>query len=554
MRIKQIKTTNQPGEEVFSWFIRLGIGWLMFLLVCQGCQKPTQPKPNILFIITDDLNDAAGLLGGHPQSLTPNIDRLARQGVNFTRAYTNSPLCAPSRASFLSGIYPHRSGYTGAKLEPGKGRNHWQNNPTLSQSKTMMQYFDEQGYAVYGTGKVFHNDHEDYDVWQPGRFGVLPSWGPWPWDGQKPGQEWGAASSHPGYSHGLGIDGNFASLAEVPDVPPNPETGAPGYKGWRLYGKPFHYKDDNDRDLLPDELNAQWAKAKLAEVVGPFMMVVGFNRPHVPMYAPKKYFDRFPLDSIRLAPVLAADTEDTPFTPNSAPGLMGGKAGFKKYAKAKAIDGDRMLKKWTQAYLANVAFVDEMVGEVIDALLQSPHADNTLIVFTSDHGYHMGEKEYLHKNSLWEESCRVPLVIAGPGVMHGARCGEPVSLLDLYPTMTDYAGIAPSPNGPAGKNLDGYSLRPLLESNHHDAWAGPDFALSTVGTNKPRAPHEPAHPKDLNFSLRTKRFRYTRYRDGQQELYDHQNDPQEHVNQAANPKYAEDLVRLQQLLANETGM
>ena len=223
--------------------------------------------------------------------------------------------------------------------------------------------------------------------------------------------------------------------------------------------------------------------------------------------------------------------------------------GFKKYRQVHEAGGLDLLRRWTQAYLACVSFVDDQIGTVLTALENSPYAENTLVVLTSDHGYHMGEKEQLFKNSVWEESMRTPLVVAGPGVARGRQCDRPVSLIDIYPTCADYGQWTMSPNvGTNGKPLDGHSLRSLLEKPDENKWAGEDFALSVVASNRKLEVNEPGKPAEQHWSLRTVRYRYILCRNGEEELYDHQADPHEWRNVSADPEHAEEKRKLKQKL------
>ena len=204
-----------------------------------------------------------------------------------------------------------------------------------------------------------------------------------------------------------------------------------------------------------------------------------------------------------------------------------------------------MWKRWIQAYLACVAFVDDQVGKVLAALEASPYAKNTIVIVTSDHGFHMGEKDYLFKDSAWEESCRVPLVVYAPGVTQpGTRCNHPVSLIDLYPTLIDLCGLSKNPNADTnGYPLDGHSIRPFLKNPHRGHWKGPPVALSVIG----------GWGRTLNFSVRSRDWRYVLCENGEEELYDHTSDPHEWTNLAKDPEYAQTKKKLQKQLLKLVG-
>ena len=515
--------------------------------------------PNVLFIIADDLNDAVGGLGGHPQARTPNLDRLRARGVTFTNGQTNSSICGPSRASLLTGLYPHTTGYVGYEF----GTRHWRDNAALRSAVTFPEHLLAGGYHVLTTGKIYHNHQEDATLWYTN--GVPPSWGPWPWagtfdDDYAHGQlnSWPTSVVHPNQPEGFGVDAQFGSLDDVPDVPADPETGAPGYQGWRLFFRPYRYDGPDDRDPMPDELNAAWAAEQLtgplaARADEPFLMMVGMNRPHSPIWVPQEYLDLFPLDSVHLAPRRPNDLDDVAgaFKDPGAAFSTGG-YGFYKYDQVVEVGGEAMLRRWTQHYLAAVAFVDAQVGRILDALDASPFADNTLVVFTSDHGYHMGEKDYLFKNSPWEESARVPFFVYGPGVVPGLVVEQPVSLVDLYPTFMDYAGLPSDPNRTTNRlALDGHSLRPLLEGN--GVWGGPRVALTAVASNDALAPGAPAPVGRQHYAVRSERYRYILANTGEEELYDHAADPHEWDNLADHPAHAEAKRALRADLARLTG-
>jgi len=512
-------------------------GWVLGCSQTQAATALRRRQPNVIFIICDDLNDSIAGMGGHPQAKTPNVNQLMRRGVRFTNAQCNNPLCGPSRASLWSGLYPSTTGYYGYR----QGPNHWRNNHILYDVITTMEHFTANGYNVYGTGKVFHNNHEDFNIWyrQDGfkGYGITASHGPWPWNGAGRPKAGYGAWGHPSMPKAYHESSfrSFAPLSDVPDVPADPKKGIPGYRGWTLHGKPFRYVSENDRDLMPDELSANWVKERLGEKQQkPFFMVVGFNRPHTPMYAPKKYFDMFALKDIQLPPYLKNDLDD-------CAEILKDSEGRRHFDKLMANGGVGHWRKWIQAYLACVAFVGDQVGKVLDALENSPYADNTIVVVTSDHGYHMGEKDNLFKLTVWEEATRVPLVVYAPGVTRSnTECEHPVSLVDMYPTLIDLCGLGKNPNARInGVALDGHSIVPFLKDPKNGTWDGPSVALSVIYGLDELKRNEPGRPERQHFTVRSKRWRYTLCNSGEEELYDHKNDPQEWTNLAKDPKYAE---------------
>jgi len=496
---------------------------------------------NIIFIICDDLNDSIAGMGGHPQAQTPNLDRLMARGVKFTNHQCNVPLCGPSRASLWSGLSPCTTGYYGYNQQP----NHWRKNQILKNAVTLFEHATRSGRKVFGTGKIHHNGHEDWSIFKnvdgSDGFKVRPSFGPYPWDGSDECKMWGRL--HPDLPDSWQApakrgewDCGFGRMQNISEA-----FGGNGQ--WIMnHGKPFRYVNDEDRDSMPDEKSASYATEILnIEHEKPFLLAVGFSRPHSPLYVPGKYFDRFPLSEVELTPMKQQSLDGLSRCLVQDQDIGTKDYGFYKYRKVMETGGLELLRRWTQAYLASVAFVDEQIGKVLDALEKSIYADDTLVIFTSDNGYHMGEKEQLFKNSVWEESTRVPLIIAGPGVAKGLECKHPVSLLDLYPTCCDYLELTEQPHTELGKSLDGHTLRCLLENPNSQKWEGPNFALSVLASSEELQTNEPGKVGDQHFSLRTEQYRYIQCRNGECELYDHSIDPHEWKNLANEPEYT-DLI------------
>ncbi len=520
------------------------IRWIILVGMLAGCLQAAE-QPNVVFIIGDDLNDLPLRPAGKPLLPTPNMDRLAARGVSFTNAHSNDPLCAPSRSSMLFGLYPQTTGLYWFK--------DWRKNPIHQNSVSLPRHLRDSGYNVYVTGKIFHGQENDPVYTERGFEG---NFGPWPWDGKA---EW-YMLPHPQQQYLFEGDADmpyqwehcFGSLNEVPDWPADEAKGIPGYKGWRLFNKPWELNKEGKRDLLPDELSAKWS----ADIIRrkhdkPFALFTGFVRTHTPLYAPQEYIDRFPLEEIELPKVLDGDAEDCAAALTD-PELYG----FRRFNMLKKHEDRELYKKWLQAYMACVSFVDDQVGTVLDALEDSPHKENTIVFLTSDHGFHMGEKGFLYKQSLWDGSTRVPLMIAGVGGMaKGKVCEQPVSLIDIYPSFIDLCGLPGNPNAEkSGYELDGHSLKPLLMDPQAD-WAGPDVAITALpgedhmwiekGMAEFSAPH---------FSVRSRHWRYTLCSNGEEELYDYRSDPHEWTNLASNPEYAEVKAGLKkQLLALKEG-
>jgi len=264
----------------------------------------------------------------------------------------------------------------------------------------------------------------------------------------------------------------------------------------------------------------------------PFFMGIGFVRPHTPLYAPKRFFDMFPLDEIELSPWLENDASDTRYR-ELYPSDIKGLRYYRTLKESYGGNEELAVKHFLQAYLACVAFVDEQIGLVVDAIANSKFRDNTIIVLTSDHGWQMGEKEYLFKNSPWEESTRIPLIIKAPGYEQGEKVDHPVSLIDLYPTLADLCGLTgDNRKNENGSALDGFSLRPFLQNSKTSKWDGPNGALTMIGVGL-----DTTNVKSQTYSFRTTDWRYIRYFDGSEELYHNNKDPFEWENLAANKSY-----------------
>ncbi|MEM9281071.1 MAG: sulfatase-like hydrolase/transferase [Verrucomicrobiota bacterium] len=507
--------------------ILVGLLVLSFVISTYG---QSDEQPNVVFIIVDDLNYLPLHLEGKPEVSTPHIDRLAAKGVTFTNAHTNDPICAPARAALLFGIYPQTSGLYWFE--------NWLDNEILKSSVSLNQHFRDEGYGVFGAGKIYHGGigktlgFDDY--------GDRTNFGPWPWDGTESGAR--GFLPHPDQQYLLDADPEvpyqweqtFGSLSKIPDWRSQPESDVPGYKGWTLFGEPWKHGAEGDRDLLPDERYAAFAEHILAqEHENPFALFVGLVRTHTPLYAPQEYFDRFPLDSIVLPEILEGDTEDTARALRN-PELYG----FRRFQMLAKHPEKDLLKQWIQAYLACVSFVDDQVGSILDAIEASSEADNTIVILTSDHGFHMGEKDFLYKQSLWDGATQVPLMVAGvDGMKQGAKSHAPVSLIDLYPTLNDLCGLDPDPNAAGnGYTLEGHSLKPLLFDPDGD-WTGPDVAITALpGKDHMQLKQHLGTPYP-HFSIRAKDWRYTLCSNGEEELYHFETDPNEWHNLASDPAH-----------------
>ena len=435
------------------------------------------PRPNVLFIAIDDLNDWVGALGGHPQAYTPHLDRLARRGVLFTNAHCQAPICQPSRSSLLSGTYPFRNGVYDIAQR-------MRDAPALKDAVTLPEYFGRHGYTTVSTGKIFHRPEET--AWREngpaGR--VFPKF---PWFGK-------------------------TTISGLPLVGP----GGRGFDFGPVDAAPGE---------MPDGRTATWAVERLRQgLPEPFFLAVGLTGTHLPLLASRETHLRFPPAQVALPVAPMDDLEDVP--------PMGRK--FTRYFDASPLTHNEILRRglWHQAvaaYLACVTEVDAALGRVLDALDRTPQGRNTVIVLWSDHGFHLGEKLHWEKRSLWDRSTRVPLIVAGPGVTAaGKQSGRAVGLIDLYPTLVELCGL------PARPGLDGRSLVPLLRDPQHP-WPYPALTTQMPG----------------NHAVRTEQWRYIRYVNGDEELYDMRADPHELANLAGDPRHAAVKAELARWLPRE---
>jgi arylsulfatase A-like enzyme len=515
----------------------LSILVVTFFLCSCATKEPKQEstQPNVVLIIIDDLNDYQGCFGGHPQARTPNIDRLATEGVRFVNAHTNIGLCNPSRNSLFTGVYPHQSRNFG--LDKTTTQKLFKNN------KTMMERFSENGYYVMGSGKLLHSNQ--LKLWN--EWGVnINNYGPFAYDGEN--QVGHPSVPQPFRSIG-DIDGSYAPMSDVPVFPENEIKGE--HPGWAYSGRDdivFHYTDENNRDLLPDEMHAKWAARRLKEMdeeglEKPFFMGVGFVRPHTPLYAPKRFFDMFPIEDIQLPAIKKGDVDDTHYKDNYPVERTKDDKWYTNTSKGQMYsnmltesyggDEEEGLKHFLQAYLACVAFADEQVGMVLDALKNSRFKENTIVVLTSDHGWQMGQKQYLFKNSPWENSTHIPLIIKAPGVKPGSKVEQPVSLIDIYPTLKDVCLLkGEDRKNDSGSLIGGFSLNPFLEKENANQWEGPAGALTAIATDE--VDYALAAQ---TFSYRTANYRLVLYPNGQEEFYDLINDPHEWNNLASDTTF-----------------
>ncbi|HRH98060.1 MAG TPA: sulfatase, partial [Prosthecobacter sp.] len=377
----------------------------------------------------------------------------------------------------LTGMLPSSSGVFGNEQD-------WRRSVQVAGKPTLPEHFKARGYTTVAAGKVFHANHG-------GPEGRLAGW-----HGGRRGFEQDAAWDQRFPQPGV----------QIPDLPVHTGQNFNGLDIWHWDWGGIPVEDEKTDDGQIAAFAADFLAKKSKQ---PFFLALGLYRPHSPWYVPQKYFDALPLDSIKLPEVKADDLDDVPAVV---------KTHLKDGYHQKIVEKN-LWKDAVRAYLANVAFCDAMLGRILDGLEKGPNAKNTIIVFTSDHGWYLGEKQMWHKGKLWEPTTRIPLTIYVPEVTQpDSASSQPVALIDLYPTLCDLTKV------PLPEHLDGASLKPLLLD-------------PTVKRDKPAVTCM-SGGKNAGYAARDERWRYIRYADGSEELYDHQNDPHEWTNLAAKPEHA----------------
>ncbi len=457
-------------------FKYLSISILIISLFSCNSQDTTIENPNVLFISIDDLNDWTGYLGGHPQALTPALDGFASEAVSFNNSYCSNPACNPSRTAVMTGYAPHTSGVYS---------NYQDWREVIPERVTIGQYFRENGYYSAGAGKMFHYHMIDSACWDEY----------WP-------------------SQLQNMPGDY-----FPDRGESGTVNMPVFENMYMM---FDWASMNIPDsLMGDYKSVKWVSDKLHENhEKPFFLACGIYRPHLPWYVPAKYFEPFPLDSIQLPKVLSSDLDDLG---ERARDIASRAGDYHKHVTEAGLWKDAV-----QGYLASTYFADAMFGMLMDALDNSPYADNTIVVVWSDHGWQLGEKKHWRKFALWDNVVKTNLIIRVPEGIKGFPEGSAtdiseriVSLQDIYPTLIDLCGL------PTRNDIDGNSLVPLLQDPERE-WNYPAITSYDFG----------------EFSVRTEKWRYISYIDGSEELYDHDNDPEEWYNLAGKDEYADVINEL----------
>lgn len=438
---------------------------LFGILALSAQPAGAKDRMNVLLLIADDLNT---WILEKPERysgkvIAPNLQKLGESGLVFSNAYSASPFCVPSRTSMWSGVSPHKSGvYHNQSNVAGSA--------PLKKAVSLFESFSKAGYSMYGYGKITHG-----------------------WNGNN---VWDDKQGH----------------KRDPRPPGSPiQSVGKGEQDWG----PIHFSEEEMNDTGGADRTIAILEKKHEK---PFFLTYGTFNPHMAWFVPQKYFDMFPLDEVKVPKLNPDDFDDIP---PLADEVVGGKRKFTQSVLKAGLH-----KSAVQAYLATTAYVDAQHGRVLEALEKSPYKDNTIVIFLSDHGFHLAEKDHWQKGTLWEEATNSMLMFRVPGVTKpGGVTKRCVSLQDLYPTLMELCQIEkPS-------YLDGKSLTPILK-NPQVEW--PSTGISYL--------------YDQYASIRTEKYRYIRYKEGQQELYDREKDPHEWKNEASNPDYANAVKELNEQL------
>ncbi|MEB3343880.1 sulfatase [Aquimarina gracilis] len=447
---------------------------LLVLCACTSKKKDTikiAKKPNVLFISIDDLNDWVEPLGGHPQAITPNLEEFAKRAMTFTNAHASAPLCNPSRVSIMTGLDPRNTGIVSNNA-------FYPFRKYLPDAETMIQHFKKEGYYTAGFGKVFHKEDSKTEPWDE-----------YAWCSGRP-----KPTPYPGHGIKFITDSVYR------------------YFDWGAVADSISKWGENQITQKVDEFFKKSHES-------PFFLAAGFRLPHLGWYTPPRFHKLYDSLDIQLPDFSHDDIKDVPAIILES---------VKKDRRAHdTIMGRGVWQDAVKSYLASVSYIDYELGRIMEKLKSSSYYENTIVIVWSDHGFHLGEKSTWRKNTLWEESTRVPLLIHAPEVTKlGAKTDHPVSLLDLYPTLVSLCGITPR------DDLDGQNISELLSDP--ETKLDKDYVTTT---------------NVLGTAIRNKNWRYIQYKDGSEELYDHRTDPLEHINLIGNSDYLDQLNKLRSYLS-----
>ena len=484
----------KPIRSLATWICLL----VSLSLVAQEKAAPAGKRPNVLFIVCDDLNTHVST-SGYNHIRTPSLDKLAAAGTRFLRAYCQYPVCGPSRSSFLSGLYPESTRVLDNKSDIRQER------PGIV---PLPEQFRKNGYWTAGVGKIFHNMKNDpgescwyeYERFENERNPVL----------EKARKEFEAEN------------GSIEKASNRRAWRLKQKEARRGASGQKVPGYgPTDMSDEEHKDGRNVRRVVSWLDKK-SHGDKPFFIACGIQKPHVPFWAPQKYFDMYPREKLVIPPALVGDWKDIP------PLAMVKR--FKAFGFELDKENDALRRAYTQAYHACVSFIDAQIGLLLDAVKRNGHWEDTIIIFISDHGYHLGEHYMWGKVSLFEECARVPMIVRVPGrTRAGTSTAGLTELVDLYPTLCELCGIK------APAHLQGQSFAGLVDKPSGE---GKETAYTVVSRGK-----------TLGRSIRTARWRYAEWGSSSAaELYDLEKDPAEHHNLVDDNKFSEPLEKMRRLL------
>lgn len=446
---------------------------------------PAAERPNVLFVSVDDVNDWVGPLKGHPQAKTPNLDQFCKNGsMVFQNAACPAPVCCPSRSALLSGFMPHHTGVYG-------NVSNILDSEMIQTHATLPEYFSKYGYHSLSTGKIFHKHATKTGA----------DWGQWAFDTFR-------HTTHENWPNKTRLTHQGLGLVNGEKAKGPPPKYSWGALSWGPSKEPL--------EETMDYTTADWARQQLGKKSDqPFFMAIGISKPHLPWVVPQQFFDMYDLETLQTAEIREDDLDDVK-KPNGTPN-------YKPQPDYEWVIENDILKEATRAYLASVSYADACLGVIFEALEQSEHADNTIVVIWGDHGYHLGEKLRFQKSTLWRESVRTPLVIRTPGMDGEVSCARVVNLIDIYPTLIELCGL------PA-KKLDGRDLSPLLK-DPTIAWDHPSVMVAEYGT-----------------SVISENWHYCETKSRVAEFYDIKNDPMEFTNLVDAPEHSGKVAEFAKLV------
>ena len=455
----------------------------VFLFLLMVLTVGANDRPNVLFISVDDMNDWVGVFGGHPKAKTPHLDRFAGEGAMvFQNAHCPGPVCGPSRSALLSGFMPNTTGVYGNSTN-------MLGSEYVQKYATLPEYFSQNGYRTISRGKISHahftKNGSDRGQWM--------------------------------YDHWERTEGGFNIIREtLTSRDQNIINGKPGppSKFTKGSGSPFSWAVGGAAvEDTSDYRTAMWAAEQLqAEHEQPFFLAVGISKPHLPFFSTREFWDLYPEDGDYAPEINENDFNDVL--------NRSGKPVRSPTPDYLWLKENGLISECARAYLACLSYADYCLGAIFEGLEKSPHADNTIVIFWGDHGWHLGEKLRYRKGYLWSESTRTPMMVRMPGMTGRNDCERPVNLIDFYPTLLELCGLPEKPE------LDGRSFAPLLEDPDQE-WH-PTVTVAGKG----------------NASIHDERWNYIKRVDGSEELYDLENDPLEWSNLASNPEFFDVKKRL----------